>query len=280
MTRYLLVLATDCGGSDEGRSLIAASRCFYPHDVFVPFFATASMETLHCGFIAAAHALSTIDHFGPLRDGEKIGILVNAAPRHGTENGETLRGASRKRSGEEIYALLLDNGVWVVGPNADFNFFFLRDRVRESYLVVDRSGAETPFRSLEVMIPALADRLGARTFENLTFEPKALPVFTPEPGIFVADWDNHDNLYLVSTRSDESWIPPLGEERAFRVGSNLARLRHVDGIFAGKTGEQTLTTGSLKLNGKPVHYVVVVGSKARAMLGNPAVGTKVVIEDE
>ena len=275
-----LALVTDCGGSDRGRYEIAAHRAFFPNRVSLSFFETGSMNTLHTGFITAAHALSTIDHFGPLRPGEHIGILDNAAPRHGTENGKALRGEHRKNDGEEIYALLLDNGVWVVGPNAGYNFFFLKNRVKESYLVTDTSGRQTPFRSMEVMIPALAKMFEIGDASHLELTSRPLPRYEAEPGVFVADRDSHGNLYLVSTGDDESWIPPLGESRTYRIGQKIARLRHVDGIFAGKTGEQTLTTGSLRLNGSPVRYIVVVGGDASSTFGSPPVGTKVEVERE
>jgi hypothetical protein len=237
------------------------------------------MNTLHSGFITAAHALSTVDHFGPLKDGELVGILDNAAPRYGQENGKNLRGKERKTEGEEIYALLLDNGVWVVGPNAGFNFYFLQSRVRKSYLVTDISGMVTPFRSMEVMLPALAKVLEINEFSNIELTEKTLVVKKWELGVFVADWDKHGNMYIVSIGEPGDWVPSLGQNRVFRIGNKIARLRCVDGIFAGNTGEPTLTTGSLKLNGESVHYMVVVGSNARALFGNPPVGAEVVIEE-
>lgn len=275
-----LIIVTDCGGSDEGRYGIAARRCFYDTELYLTFFGTESMNTLHSGFTGAAHALSTIDHFGPLRSGEQIGLLVNAAPRHGTENGKVLRGEGRHLDGEEIYALKLKNGVWVVGPNAGWNLYFLQEQVVESYLVKDTSGRSTPFRSMEVMIPALAKVLGVAPFPHLLLEPKRLVVEPPESGVFVADRDDHGNLYLVQSGEDESWVPTRGESRTFKIGTRIARLRHVDGIFAGATGEQTLTTGSLKLGGKPVWYVVVVGASAYALFGNPPIGSRVIVEPD
>lgn len=281
MKKYAhLVIVTDCGGSDRGRYEIAAQRCFFPHDLRLTFFATESMNTLHSGFTAAAHALSTVDLFGALQEGEQLGVLANAAPRHGSENGRKLRGEKRKQEGEEIYALRLQNGVWVVGPNAGLNFFFLREQVIESLLIVDSSQRYTPFRSMEVMIPALAKILGVRECERLTLEPKELPAMPVAQGVFVADWDDHGNMYLVSTTLDETWVPQPGESRVFRIGNKIARLRHVNGIFAGYTGEQTLTVGSLRLNGKPIYYIVVVGGNAHSLFGNPSVGTEVLIEEE
>lgn len=281
MQKYIhLIVVTDCGGSDQGRYEIAAERCFFPHDLRLTFFSTESMNTLHSGFTTAAHALSTIAMFGPLRPDEQIGVLDNAAPRHGSEDGHKLRGEERRMEGEEIYALRLRNGVWVVGPNAGLNFFFLSGQVAESFLVVDTSGRYTPFRSMEVMVPTLAKIFGVQDNPHLELVPKALPIQAPNPGVFVADWDTHGNIYLVSTTADARWIPPLGESRAFRIGNKIARLRHVDGIFAGNTGEQTLTVGSLQLNSKPVYYIVVVGGNAHSLFGSPSVGTKVEIESE
>lgn len=273
-----LIIVTDCGGSDQGRYEIAAKRCFFPHDLRLTFFATESMNTLHSGFTTAAHVLSTIDFFGPLQKGELIGILDNAAPRHGSENGLKLRGEGRKVEGEEIYALRLINGIWIVGPNAGLNFFFLKDQIAESFLICDTSGRYTPFRSMEVMIPAFAKIFGVQKVPYLHLEPKELSIINVEKAVFVADWDTHGNIYLVSTLPDETWVPSIGESRAFRIGNKIARLRHVNGIFAGNTGEQTLTIGSLKLNGKPVYYIVVVGGNAHSLFGNPPVGTKVEIE--
>ncbi|MDO8590608.1 MAG: hypothetical protein Q7R65_01375 [bacterium] len=274
-----LILVTDCGGSDRGRYEIAARRCFYPERPEISFFGTESMDTLHSGFTTSAHALGTVDFFGPLREGENTGILDNAAPRHGTENGRKLRGSDRKPEGEEIYALRLRNGVWIVGPNAGLNFFFLKGEVVESFLVTDSSGRYTPFRSMEVMIPTFAKIFGVGENPHLHLEPKNLAVSDGEAGVFVADWDTHGNIYLVSTLPDQTWVPPINENRAFRIGNKIARLRHVDGIFGGNTGEQTLTTGSLQLNGKSVYYIVVVGGNAHSSLGSPPVGTKVVIEE-
>ncbi len=275
-----LVIVTDCGGSDIGRYQIAARRCFFPHPLETIVFAAESMNTLHAGFLTAAHALSTIALFGPLRKGELIGVIDNAAPRHGTEKGRKLRGEKRKLEGEEIYALRLRNGVWVVGPNAGWNFFFLKGRVTKSFLLTDTSKRYTPFRSMELMVPALAKIFGVWTDENLVLTPKPLQIFDGEEGVFVADWDSHGNIYLVSTVSDETWVPKVNETGVFRIGNKIARLRHVNSIFAGNTGEQTLTVGSLQLNGRSVYYIVVVGGNAHSLFGNPPVGTRVEIENE
>ncbi len=275
-----VILVTDCGGSDEGRYRIAVERCFFPHNVRTTFFGTHSMKTLHAGFTTSAHALSTVDHFGQLKEGELVGILDNAAPRHGGEDGKSLRGETRKLEGEEIYALLLDNGVWVVGPNAGFNFYFLQSRIRQSFLVTDTSGMTTPFRSMEVMIPALSKVLGTGEFPNIVLTEKPLVVGAQKHGLFIADWDTHGNMYVVSVGLGQDWLPKLGEYRVFKIGEKIARLRHVEGIFAGNTGEPTLTTGSLKLNGELVYYMVVVGSSARDLFGQPQVGAEVEIEEE
>jgi hypothetical protein len=276
---FNLVLVTDCGGSDEGRYRIAVQRCFFPHQHSVAFFPTASMNTLHCGFTAAAHGLSTIDHFGPLRDGENYGVLINAAPRRGKENGQALRGEDRKRDGEEVFIVRFDNGVWASGPNAEMNFWFVRDRIRESYLVTDTSGRETPFRSMELMIPALAKVQKASAFDRISLEEKQLTVQNPDSGLYVADWDEHGNIYVVSTETGDAWIPPMGRHCVIKIGDKIARLRHVKGIFAGNTGEPTLTTGSLRLNGKSVYYMVVVGASAHSLFEHPRVGARVEIEE-
>ena len=274
-----LIVVTDCGGSDRGRYEIAARRCFHPHTADITFFATESMNTLHAGFTAAAHALSTVEMFGPLQEEEHIGLLVNAAPRHGKENGLKLRGEERKQDGEELIVATLRNGIKVVGPNAGANFYFLRDEITESRLLTDTSGRNTPFRSMEVMIPALAKVFGTQENPHLKLEPRELKVTDMEEGVFVVDWDSHGNIYLVSTVEDGKWTPRMGTSRVFRIGTKIARLHHVDGIFAGNTGEQTLTAGSLHLHGKPVYYIVLVGGNAHSSLGNPPVGTKVEVEE-
>lgn len=276
MTKNMhLVIVTDCGGSDEGRYGIAARRCFHPHNVGLTFFATAPLNTLHSGFTGAAQALSSIDHFGPLKEDEAYGLLVNAAPREGSSAGKKLRGAGRKSGGEEIYALKLRNGVWVVGPNAGYNLHFLACQVEESYLVVDNSKRETPFRSMQVMVPALAKLLEASPIPHLEFEPKPLVLPEVEKGTFVADCDELGNVYLVTVGERETWFPALGESCVAIINGKRERLRHVDDIFGGEDGEATLTTGSLTLNGEPVHYIVSLGNRASALFGNPSPKTKV-----
>ncbi len=273
-----LIIVTDCGGSDRARYEIAANRSFYPTPVSISFFETEPLSPVHAGFTGSAHALSTIDRFGPLSRDERIGLLINSAPRHGTEDGQKLRGVGRKPEGEEIYALKLKNGVWVVGPNAGEVFYFIQNEVQESYLVTDTSGMATPFRSMEIMVPTLAKLVVERDFSNIVLTPKILVVSKPRRGIFVGDHDSFGNIYLFSTFPRKKWIPLVGEHITVRIGNRIARLRHVEGIFAGETGEQTLTKGSLKLLGAPVYYIVTVGGSAYQQLGSPPVGTQVILE--
>lgn len=280
MENVLLILVTDCGGSDRGRYEIAAGLCFADCNLHVSFFTTGSMNPLHSGFTGAAHAFSTVSFFSSIREDTKVGILINAAPRHGTENGRRLRGNRRKTRGEEIYALLLRDGTWVVGPNAGLNLYFIKEQVSKSFLVTDSLRPNTPFRSMETMVPALTKVLGIRDFPNITLTPKRLCVIQPEPGIYVVDWDDHGNIYLWSNLPDGALVPPVGRTRVFRIRDRIGRLRHVRGIFAGKTGEQTLTQGSLMLDGKPIYYIVVVGGSAHDLLGNPPVGTRVEVQQE
>src|SRR3989344_5900701 len=135
----------------------------------------------------------------------------------------------------------------------------------------------TPFRSMEVMIPALSKVLGVQECPHIILTQKLLVVEKAKSGLFVADWDAHGNLYVVPTGKYKNWTPKLNDSRVFHIGDKLARLRHVNSIFAGETGEPTLTTGSLRLNGEAVFYFVVVGSSARALFGNPPVGAEVII---
>lgn len=270
-----LALVTDCGGTDKGRYELVVPRSFFPYSPNQAFFETVSMRPLHSGFVGMAHAMSTIDMFGPLREGEKIGALFNAAPRLGDQNGHRLRGAKRHKDGEDVFALLLDNGVWVVGPNAGMNFYFIpKNRIKESYVLAGPR-LKTPFRSMELMIPALAKQLVLASFPDITLRPKDLVVPLPESGVFLGDWDSHGNMYIFGTRKAQSWLPRIGAKITVRIGGKIARLRHVRGIFAGRTGEETLTTGSLLLNGQNVHYIVVVGGNAHGLFGQPEVGSRV-----
>src|SRR3989338_1229521 len=93
-------IITDCGGTDRFRYESMAFRAFYPHDVKIAFCETEPLNPEHAGFTAAAQGLSTITYLGPLKDGENIGILANAAPRRGAENVCELRGEKRRAGGE------------------------------------------------------------------------------------------------------------------------------------------------------------------------------------
>ena len=273
-----LYVVTDCGGLDEARYRVMANGLFFGHHLDWSFTETESMNTLHAGFVGATHVLGEIMHRGSLREGELVGMLLNAAPRLDKD----LRGKGRRPEGEEIYALHLYNGVWVVGPNAGLNFYFLRDQIEQSFLVIDTSGLKTPFRSNYVMLPALAEILLPGSNPLIHLEPKELPKVHAALGLFVGAVDNHGNIYVASTLSDDSWIPPMGEWKTLRFGDRPEKFRlcHVDDIFAGRTDDLTLTTGSLHLpNGKPVYYIVKVGGHAYPLLGSPPVGTEIHIEE-
>ena len=283
MSKYAhIAIVTDCGDLDEMRYRVTAQRLFFPHAVRVSFCATESLNTLHAGFVGATHVVAEINRSGRLKEGEFIGLLVNAAPRLGREGGRPLRGENRQTAGEAICALLLQSGVWVVGPNAGLNFYFLQKEVRESFLVADPSGQRTPFRSNYVMMPALAQIFDPHQGSRIRLEPKALPPIEAEPGLFVGGQDSHGNLYIASTRPDERWVPPVGESRALFIGDHgPVRIRRFDGIFAGNTGDLALTTGSLELpDGRPVYYIVRVGGHAAPSLGHPRPGAKIRLERE
>lgn len=267
MDTYNIQIVTDCGGLDSVRYTGWAKMFFDPKPVDVEVIPTAPLNVVHPGFIAATHVVAEIDKFIERYDKpsylHKKGLIINAAPERG-----------------DIYAARLDNGLEVVAPHLGFNLEFLRDRIVESALVVDTSGRETPFRSNEVMIPALAQRLGVRSSGHINFKPQPLPIIPIKSELLVGGVDHLGNMYVVPTKGDMTWLPGLGERRIVRIRNDSHAVRCVNGVFAGDSGELVLTPGSLMLYREPlkresVYYLVKRNGNAYHEFGSPPIGTRV-----
>ncbi len=269
-------IVTDCGRSDALRYEIGAAACFADARFSMGFFETESFNTLHAGFVAGSHAYAPIEYFSDIAPRMQFGILVNAAP--GAAEGQKLRGLDNKSDGGQIYALELKNGVCVVGPNVGYNLYFFRDLIARSFLVTVSKNSDTPYRSLEIMLPALAQVMGVRNFPGFTLTPKKLDLPEVQNGIYVGDSDSHGNIYLASIGQEQGFVPRVGEVFTVQIGDKSIKARYTDQFFAARAGEFTLTTGSLTLAGNPVYYLIQMGGSASNFFGNPAVGTKILVQ--
>jgi S-adenosylmethionine hydrolase len=215
-------------------------------------------DTVSAGFCAAQLALSDDD------GGERL-IYTNVAPR--ADHPDPRPG----NQGERLVAALCDNGVVVVGVNAQHCFSFLQGRAEVR--AVDVADAGSQFRSRDLFPRAVAAL--ARGDTSVLAEVVDDALLPPPPERAVAYVDGYGNLKTTWHEAPAA----LGEHVEISVGGAAAEATVTDGTFAVRQGEMSFAPGSsgwsIGEERRVFYEVLLRGGSAADRLGSPRAGAPV-----
>lgn len=216
-----------------------------------------AFDTVSAGFCAAQLALGDAA-------GNRL-VYTNVAPR--TDHPDARPG----NQGERLVAATCENGVIVVGVNAQYCFSFLRGSAEIRAVEVPDAGSQ--FRSRD-LFPDAVTRLAAGDRSCLG-EALNQGLIPPPPEHAVAYVDGYGNL---KTTWHEAPVA-VGEQVEVAVGGSVAVATVSDGTFAVRQGEMSFAPGSSGwvVDGRRnVFYELLLrGGSAAHRLGQPRPGASV-----
>ena len=195
-------------------------------------FVASTPSTIHTGFLVQQLTL-TEERYG---DPNRTVIFQNTDPRVQTEEGVV--GAK----GAEFILLRLHSGMWICGPNAGYDFSFLRNQIERVYHYpgLDKG---SQFRSRD-----LYSRVAAHLMDEMEDELELVESSTNIiPGIqdyYVGHIDNHGNIKTTITHSDLKGKFELGEMIPVTLNEIKKKAKYVNNLFAASPGELVIYPGS------------------------------------
>ncbi|MDO8622266.1 MAG: SAM-dependent chlorinase/fluorinase [bacterium] len=234
----------------------------------VDVVASRPFNTVHTGFL-----LDQLQRgFGA--DGTHAVFYLNTDPRTQTT------AATVAAAGSPLVAAQLQNGAWVITPNAGHCLSFVRGAIaRLAAIHVAADGSQ--FRSRDVFPRAVAAALDEALTPLLGSDLplSTIPSLSDEP--VVLHYDNYGNVKTSCTQRTLSALGcSWGDEVRVRIGGHEFRVPMLQTIFADRPGRMVLAPGSSGDVGAPYFELSVRFSgdasvSAAAEFGWPEPGTPV-----
>ncbi|MFA5136828.1 MAG: hypothetical protein WC489_05545 [Patescibacteria group bacterium] len=202
-----------------------------PHGARISFVGSTP-STIHTGFLLQQVTL-TEERYG---DPNNTVIFQNTDPRIQTQEGvEAAKGA-------EFLLIKLLSGIWICGPNAGYDFSFIRKQIEKVYLYpgLDKG---SQFRSRD-----LYSRISAHLMDEMEDELELEE--TPANNIagiqdfYIGHIDNHGNIKTTITHEDLKGKYELGELVPLTINGVEKKAKYTSNLFGGTPGELVLYPGS------------------------------------
>lgn len=195
-------------------------------------YVSSTPSTIHTGFITA-QIVEVEEALG--RPHDTI-IFQNTDPRLQTET------HVERSQGAEFAVLRLKSGILLCGPNAGYDFSFIRHKIERAYIYRGMN-AGSQFRSRD-----LYSRVCAHLMDNMQDEleledvgPAAIPQLT---GYYVGHIDSYGNIKTTIRQSDLKGKFELGDDIHIRLNGIDKKAKYVSNLFGGEIGELVIYPGS------------------------------------
>ncbi len=197
------------------------------------YFITSTPSTIHTGFLIN-QVITTEERYGhPL---ETI-IFQNTDPRLFSK--EKLE----KAQGADPLIIKLKSGIYLTGPNAGYDFSFIKDKIDELFVYRDVN-EEGQFHSRD-----LYARISAHLMEGLEDEMEMEEISSNViPEIFdkyyIAHIDNFGNIKTTIKKEALKGKYKYGDLVKIKIRNTENKAKFVDNLFGGIPGELVIYPGS------------------------------------
>jgi len=196
------------------------------------YFITSTPSTIHTGFLVN-QVITTEERYGhPL---ETI-IFQNTDPRLSSK--EKLG----KAKGADPLILKLKSGIYLTGPNAGYDFSFIKNKIDEVFVYRDVN-EEGQFHSRD-----LYSRISAHLMEGqedeMEMEEVSSNIIPELDEYYVAHIDNFGNIKTTIKKEVLKGKYEYGDMVKIKIGKTENKARFVDNLFGGVLGELVIYPGS------------------------------------
>jgi len=235
-------------------------------------FVNVTPSTIHTGFVLN-QIVEIEERLG--RPMETV-IFQNTDPRL-----ESTTGVKEARGAEFIIIKLL-SGIYICGPNAGYNFSFIKSKIDQIYLYPNFSSG-TQFRSRD-----LYSRVCAHLIEEMEDKMELEETHTntiPEiRGTYVGHIDNYGNI--KTTQRHDYFVGKFELQDMITIEMNgiTKKARYVSNLFGGNVGELVIYPGSFGPKENPYleitiwrHFTEKKSTTGLAEFNNPKIGEEIKI---
>lgn len=195
-------------------------------------FVASTPSTLHTGFLLQQLTL-TEEKYG---DPNQTVIFQNTDPRIQTKEGvEAAKGA-------EFILIKLHSGIWICGPNAGYDFSFLRNQVERAYNYpgLDKG---SQFRSRDFYARVTAHLMDEME-DELELVESSTNIIPGIQGFHVGHIDNHGNIKTTITHEDLKGKYGYGSFIEITLNEITKKAKYTSNLFGGTPGELVIYPGS------------------------------------
>ena len=196
------------------------------------YFVASTPSTIHTGFLIS-QVITTEERYG--HPSETV-IFQNTDPRLFSK--EKLE----KAKGADPLIIKLKSGIYLTGPNAGYDFSFIKDKIDELFIYRDVN-EEGQFHSRD-----LYARISAHLMEDLEDEMEMEEISSniiPEiDKYYIAHIDNFGNMKTTIKKEVLKGKYEYGDLVKIKIGKTENNAKFADSLFGGSLGELVIYPGS------------------------------------
>ncbi len=228
-------------------------------------FVVSTPSTIHGGFLCS-QIVETEERYG--RPLETV-IFVNIDPR--------LQG-----KGAPFFVIKLKSGIYLIGPNAGYNFSFIKEKIEEVF-VYQGEDKGSQFRSRDFY-----SRIAAHLMDNMEDELELDQMSSNQipslQGYYIGHIDNFGNIKTTIPLSDFKGKYEYGDMVKIKINGLVKNARFVRGLFEGEFGKLIVYPGSSGSKDDPYleisvwrHFTEDKPTTGRAEFNFPQPGAEIII---
>lgn len=233
-SKKLIVVADWASDSLTNQEFKSAVEGFLKDARFTPniSFVASQPSTIHTGFLINQIAL-TEERYGNTQD---TVIFQNTDPRIQTKK------SVEKAKGAEFIIVLLTSGMYICGPNAGYDFSFIRNKIKAVYHYpgVDKG---SQFRSRD-LYSRLSANLMDKMEKTLSLVQKDMSIIPEISNHFIGHIDNYGNIKTTITQKEFEKNHALKDEVFIKINTTRKKVVYVSNLFGGIPGKLVIYPGS------------------------------------
>lgn len=202
-----------------------------PEDMRISFV-SPTPSTIHAGFVLSQIVETEEKYARPLN----TVIFQNVDPR--LESNKSIQ----ETKGADLFIIRLVSGIYILGPNAGYNFSFVREKIDEAF-TYPGINRDVQFRSRDIYA-RVAVYLSESLENKMELEEAHMSLIPRLQDDYIGHIDNFGNIKTTIKESIFKEKYSYGDQVKFTVDSITHKLRFVDSMFAGNRGELVIFPGS------------------------------------
>jgi hypothetical protein len=234
-------------------------------------FVSSTPSTIHTGFLIN-QMVTTTERYGLPQE---LIIFANTDPRLKESELEKTKGA-------ELVIIRLISGIYLIGPNAEYNFSFIKNQIDEIYRYPGFNEGNQ-FRSRDSFSRVTAHLIDEME-DELEMEEISKDIIPEIKGFYIGHIDNFGNIKTTIKHEDLKGRYELGDIVKVKINNIEEKAKYTNSLFGGRVSELVIYPGSSGDKDNPFleisawqHFNEGTAKTGKDFFNNPSPGMKLEI---